>query len=379
MKSQQESVLKELKNTEEAKTKAILEIDGLLKAKKDSMDKDLQEKLAHLNSELFAKKEALDNEYGSMKESREKEYKDIRMQQDNFLNDLRQNEEHKIRTMLEESQKMIKSQRDTKILNVQNSLENFFGELHKTASGDITEHIPLLRDNLKRLVHETLSNEYAGEESELRKILDYNPEISNKHKKFWKKFAISAGVSAVLISYFLYNPKPIQEIPNQVKNSVDEIDRENRLKTQQQLEAMRQASIYRPNQDLNFKFNYTDNAIFTKHYKLFEADEPTHKEWTLRLNKFLIEKAGVSDDEAIQIIASEASLITALESKKDLIEGKNPESGIKAMRAVEEDFQKTLQTTLKKNQEEFWNLKKELYLKFIQENSARFPAEESSN
>jgi hypothetical protein len=254
-------------------------------------------------------------------------------------------------------------------------MDHFFGELQKTASGDVSEHIPLLRDNLKHLIKDALSNEYAGEESELKKILEYNPEIANQHKKFWKKAVIAASVIFVVIGAGIYFRSLIQQIPQQMQTSLDETDRENKLANQQKLEAIRLASVYRPPQDMNFKSDYTDNVIFIKNYMDFEYNEAAHKEWTIKLNKFLIDTVGISDDNAIKFMASESSLIRNLESKKAMIDGKNPEPGIKIMKLLEEDFEKIIDTTLKTHKEDFWNLKKEAYLKFMQENSQRFPAE----
>ncbi len=389
MKRRQDMILAELKQSEDSKMKAIMELDGVMKNKREALEKEINDRIMGLNGEYERKRTSLhseftalranyekelnehkdlkDKEFNEIKIKREQEFKEMKVQQDAYLTEMKRTEEEKVRLMLEESQKYLKSQREIRVKNVNEAIEKYFGDLLKNSTPEFATQAPFIRDNIKLIIQDNINNEFAGEENKLRQILDYNPDIANKHKKFWKKAAIWGGVFVVVISYLLYKPSTIQEIPKQMEQSVHEIDQENKKVIHEQQEAIRLAQIYRPEQSEQFQESYTDNVLYTKRYLEFEYNDKSYKDWVVIINKFLQDEVGMKDDESMQFISNESSLVHNLETKKALIDGTKPENGIKAMRQIEDEYQALMESALKGKRNEYWKLKKSHFEKFITE------------
>ncbi len=390
MKQRQETILDELKNTESVKLKNLQEIDDILRRKseefesafrtrregleneytnrraqieretlekRDTLERELSDRRTSIERELLERREALERESTEKKAiiereaqelraTRDKEYKELKTQQDAYLMDVKKREEDRLKAMVEESRRVIREQFNIKNENVQKTFNEFFSDYIKTSPVSMRDHLPNLHSQLNKLLKEALTNELTGEDKQLRQLYEYDPNIEQKHKKFWIKFAAIGAVVLATIIFILRDPKKISEGAEAVTATVNNLDQENKKNQAAMLEQIKQAGIYRPDQDVKFKDSYTDNVLYTSRYVEFEKDDQYRNQWIVATKEFFIQEAKLIDDKADEIISKEGSLIIALEREVPTIDGRNPEKGIMRMREKESEYLQLLTQTL---------------------------------
>ena len=421
MKQRQETILDELKNTESMKMKNLQDIDDILKRKsdefemafrarregleaeyqkrkeqidqefsdkRDGLERELSDRRTSIERELLQRREDLERESAEKKAeiereaqelraTRDKEYKSMKTQQDAYLMDIKRREEDRLRAMVEDSRRIIKEQFASKNEYIQKTLSEFLTNYGNSASSVLKEHLPTLKQDLEKILKEALTNELTGEDKQIQQLLEYDPNIEKKHKKFWVRFAWASGFVVAGLSYLLYNPNKLSEGVQTITESVNNIDLENKKKSAALLEKMKQAAIYRPEQDLQFKETYTDNVLYTSRYVEFEKDDQYRSQWIVAIKEFLLQEAKLIDDKADELISKEGSLVIWLDSEVATIDGRNPEKGISRMREKENEYTQMLTQTLNdETRRAFKEKKQAFYERYINDSSKnRGPAQ----
>jgi hypothetical protein len=223
------------------------------------------------------------------------------------------------------------------------------------------EHLPNLHNQLNKILKDALTNELTGEDKQLRQLYEYDPNIEQKHKKFWIKFATIGVVVLAVVILILRDPKKISEGAEAVTETVNNLDLENKKKQAAMLEQIKQAGIYRPDQNAQFKDSYTDNVLYTTRYIEFEKDDQYRNQWIVSTKEFLIQEAKLIDDKADELISKEGSLVIALEHEVPTIDGRNPEKGIMRMREKESEYLQLLTQTLNDEKKQALKEKKQAF------------------
>lgn len=416
--SKQEQILEELRATESLKLKNLQDIDSILKQKTDdfesefnikatqleaefqtrknyieaelrsareSIERELTERRTNIERELLERREILEresvekkvlieNEAQELRTLRDKEYKELKMQQDSYLIDIKKREEERLKSMIEDSRKMIREQFEQKKENVQKALNEFFAGYASMAPPSIKEHIPELNQQLNGILKDALLSENFGEDKQLKQLFEYDPNIENKHKKFWIRIAIVSTIVISILGYVLYNPKSISNSADSITEMVNDIDQENKKIHIDRMEQIKKASIYSPTKDNVFKSSYTDNILYTNQYLEFEHDDEYRSQWIVSTKEFLIQEAKLIDDKADELLSKEGTLIIALSSEN--IDGQRPEKGISRMNETEAEFNKFLAQNLNPEKIRLLMEKKQaFYERYINDPSkARAPA-----
>jgi pSer/pThr/pTyr-binding forkhead associated (FHA) protein len=137
------------------------------------------------------------------------------------------------------------------------------------------------------------------------------------------------------------------------------------------IERRRIQSIYNPEQNTEFRASYTDNVIFMSGYVDFKTDEDCSKKWALHLNQNLglLRSMGLSEDNLVQYIGKEVTLVKKLGELRLSIDAVYLNDGIERMRRTEEEYLQDIDKVVKgrANLQRFRELEKE----FISENTPR--------
>jgi pSer/pThr/pTyr-binding forkhead associated (FHA) protein len=421
MKERQETILDELKNTESLKLKNLQDIDDILKRKaedfetafrtrregletehqtrreqiereffekRETLERELSDRRTSIERELLERRESLERESAEKKASierdahelrslRDKEYKELKTQQDAYLIDVKKREEDRLKALVEESRKTIKEQFHIKNENVQKTFDEFFTDYIKLAPMSMREQLPNLHNQLTKLLKDALTNELTGEDKHLRQLLEYDPAIQKKHQRFWIVFTGVAVFVLAITSYILNNLKQLSDGAQNISTSVQELDQENKKTQAAMLEKIKQAAIYRPDQDAQFKDTYADNVLRTTRYLEFEKDDQYRSQWIVAIKEFLIQEAKLLDDKADELISKEGTLVLSLEREISSIDGRNPQNGIDRMREIENKYTLLLTAILDNEKRQTLKEKKQaFYERYINDpGKARGPAQ----
>lgn len=402
-KASQEAVLEELRSTETIKIKNLQEIDSILKKKtedyeesiksrKENLEIEFEKRKDHLNSEFKLLKEKLESELTDRRSSiekemlerrevveresaeskqrieneaqelralRDKEYKELKMQQDAYLFDIKKREEDRLKALFEESRAAIKEQFNKKSSYVKNSIQDFFTHYERTSAPESRELISDLQKQLTKVIHESLTNDLSVEDKHLQQLLEYDPNLYQKHKKYWMYFGVASIIILIISVGLLYNPSSISTGIMTIKETVNDIDLQNKKLQAEALEQIKKSSIYNPEKSKEFKKTYTNNVLYTYRYLDFERDEQYRNQWIVSIKEFLIQEAKIIDDKADEIIAKEGSLI--IELSNESIDGRNPDRGLSRMYDKEAAFMALLATNLSEGLRNQFFEKKQLF------------------
>ena len=130
------------------------------------------------------------------------------------------------------------------------------------------------------------------------------------------------------------------------------------------LEKRRIQSIYSPEQNDQYRDNYTDNILFKRGYFDLKSKPETIEKWTLRLNDLeLLRSLKLSEEDIVRFIALETNLVQRLWVLRSSIDAVYLNEGLERMRAAEAEAMAEITTALKTEM----NLRKirELERKFL--------------
>lgn len=371
LKARQETQLEDIKKAESTKIKNVQNLDATFKkrteeleetyrTRKDQVERDFYEKReilerelsqrrTSMERELLERREALEKEANDrrsqiesdaqeLRSIRDREYKELKTQQDAYLIDVRTREEDRLKGIVDESRKVIKEQFSIKNENINKAFNDYFEEQIKLAPTESREQLPKLQQDLQKILREALTEEFSGEDKQIKQLFEYDPKHQKKHKTFWKRFAVTAAIIVTVGGYLVNNPKQVTESAITFSETVNTIDQENKKVQAEYLNKIKEQSVYHPDQTPSFKDTYTDNVLFTSRYVEFENDEQYKSQWIVAIKEYLTQEAKIQDDKADELISKEGALINSLSGEVATIDARQADKGIARMREIEIPF-----------------------------------------
>lgn len=137
----------------------------------------------------------------------------------------------------------------------------------------------------------------------------------------------------------------------------------------QVLERRKIQSRYSPSQTEDYRDSYADNVLYKKNYFETKTDDACTSKWALHLNKNLglLRSMNLAEDNIVQYIGKESSLVKKLGELRASIDAVYLSEGLERMRKTEDEYAAEIQKVLKGEA----NYKKirELEREFLQENT----------
>lgn len=135
------------------------------------------------------------------------------------------------------------------------------------------------------------------------------------------------------------------------------------------LERRRIQSIYNPSQTDDYRDSYTDNVLYKKNYFESKTDDACTSKWALHLNKNLglLRSMNLAEDNIVQYIGKETSLVKKLGELRSSIDAVYLSEGLERMRKTEDEYVAEMEKVLKgeANYKKIRGLERE----FLQENT----------
>lgn len=215
----------------------------------------------------------------------------------------------------------------------------------------------------------TIDGQNASAMSEMRQILDFNPEKQKNIIAVTKKHALHFGVPAALIiliafdlgSFRSYSINAIKEI-TQARHSASQIYAD------QQKNEWKEKHFFNPPKTPGYKKSFTENVIYTLDFDTIVENEEFQNAWILKLNDFMTKDLELSEDIAINYISAEGALVKDLSSAAKELHPKFLEQGIQKMRDKEEASMGWLKTKINSPDqwEKFSNFRQNFYDTFYE-------------
>jgi hypothetical protein len=201
-------------------------------------------------------------------------------------------------------------------------------------------------------------------------------DLNDRERRFWTRVGAGAFAFVAIIVTLIINPRwPSQAVTglyNIFKNS--ESSSEYYVRRMEEMRANRPKFL--PEQNRTYKETYTDNIIYSEGFLLVKTDPNFQKDWTLKLNQFLIKEFEVDEDVVVKIIPIETRMVNELGDELRKISPNFVDDGIAKMRTIEQSYLIELQAVLggPQNFKKFWEFQGEYYEEALTKLGERSPA-----
>lgn len=291
--------------------------------------KSFEDGMLKIEREFQAKKEKATLEYDEMLKKKEEEYAKSLLETMNKLKN----------KILEEEKKYFTTQQ-LRGVELAKSIEAVL--LPSVSEHFKSKNISLDLGLISKIIYETVTRTVEQGRSSIQAVTEHlgdDFEKNNLAKEKHKRWAMLGAVAAVLAAIYYWEPiysyfEDMQVAPGYVDYLVAKKSAE---------------SVYAPPQDDLWRETYAGNILYLRNY--FEAKtEPAYSEqWAILLNDVdFVRSMNLSEDDIVQFLGKEASLVAELWSIRQSLDAKYLEEGLGKMNAAEvkaiEAFKEVLKT-----------------------------------
>ena len=351
-------------------------------------EKEFQKKLDEKEKAANAKAESLIKESTSLRESALKELENIQTQAEQLtqkdVERIKQELENmRLKTEEELTQRKVKELELVK-KQIQDERERFDFDkkgIVKDLTFNLKNHLipkltPLLKDQepnaadalfagLGPLVGEVVFPDASDEGT--RRVLIGSGKISTSVKKFWLKVSAAVIVPLAFLTHYLVFPEFYTSVKDGVVSGLTEGESASDIFMKKELEKRKDRPVFAPEQNDLFKSSFTDNILYTLHYKTTVNDETFKKNWTLELNRYLVDDLYVGENLVVKIMGTEATIHNTLFELADKIHPELAEEGIARMREAEAEQMLKLKQLLETEELflKYWQFKGSFFHDFV--------------
>jgi colicin import membrane protein len=328
----------------------------VLQDREDNLDSMIAQRMEAVEGALKKKTEETDerlaNEEREKKRALELALQEERLRHERKVQDLEQESIRRQERQLERTLRSLASNALTAAaLHIKSTTPNAANLL---ASSE-------LEDEVYQSLKQTLDPNKNNKDS--TPILARAHDLSDRERRFWIRAAVGIAAGISIITSLILNPRWPGEVWSSTLTYFEESESGSDYfaKRLKEIEANRPKFL--PEQDRRYKDTYTDNILYTEGFYLVKSDPVIRKEWTLKLNQFLINEFEVDEDVVVRFLPIESRLITELAELVPQISPNFVNDGIERLRTAEQSFQIEIQSVLggPENYKKFWAFQGQFY------------------
>ncbi len=233
---------------------------------------------------------------------------------------------------------------------------------------DKNVYLETLLLDIKNVVRGVLSGQNPDKGKALTNIIQYQPKSTREIVHFW----IKIGTVIFLILFFSIThaifPSTYARIFNNITGTIRPQQTANDIFMQQFKTAHANKPKFNPEQNMEFRDNYTDNILYLKFYKEIKQSAELQNSWVIGLNKFIVNDLELGDNIILDYISFETKIINQLIDSSFIIKPEFMDEGIEKMRIIEAEYTSKLKE-LFGGEEAFLKMRefeKKFYLKNVQ-------------
>jgi pSer/pThr/pTyr-binding forkhead associated (FHA) protein len=314
-----------------------------------------KEEEAAFASEMSSKRDQLSREIESAKADGVKQ---TQMQ----IADMRVKRTSEIEAELEQLRAQYEAQKEERAKVLAKSLDAKLITHLKPLLGEkaTSDEIDNVSSELQKVVMNVMLPDGDFKDEDFRELIGAQATELVSSKSFWKKTAIvAASLFVILGSSTAYRSFKIhtKEMASKQKEEADKA-------YQKKLEEKeKNKPKFEPEMKDVYYAKYTDRVLYTKGYVENELEPKYREQWILDLDKFFVEKLGLSENVIITFIAKESNLIKELRDSRAAINPMFVEEARTDMLKIEDVFLQEIQKTLKSqgNYEKYLSFKQKYY------------------
>jgi len=358
-----EELLKRLNDAEATIRKADIAAQDLDRAKQELQT--LTKQIDQHKASASEKEKILEAEYKKRMDQLSLEHESHRLSTEQELNKLRAQAQEDIKKQILTEEGRIREARKQQANEIARTVEVRLADTLQTHVPDANQ-IGVLSQAIFNTVREALVDDSASLKP-LTSHLDKRDEKKEMaRKKLIRNGSIAASAAAVVILGINYQAVVGFFRGQDQKNNV----------AKQMIEQRRIQSVYHPDQNNEFRDNYTDNILYMKHYAEVKLNSDYQQKWTLRLNDLsLIKEMKISEEQMIKFIAIEQSTVTQLVDLRDKIDAVYLPEGLDRMHKLEDEENKKMTDSLNgsSNVVKIRRIEKEFIRDYVKTHASEFP------
>ena len=201
-------------------------------------------------------------------------------------------------------------------------------------------------------------------------------DLSDRERRFWTRTGVAAFATLTIIGTLVINPSWPGQVLSGMVSYVRNQENSSDYFTRKLEEEKANRPKFLPEQNRIYKESYTDNLLYTECFLLVKTDEEIRKQWTLKLNDYLIKEFEVDEDVVVKFLPVESRLVNDLAESMKTISPNFVDDGVQKMRQMELSYKIEIESILgsSENFQKFWAFQGEFYNETIQSLGSRAPA-----
>ena len=235
---------------------------------------------------------------------------------------------------------------------VRAAAEIFSGQIHGRIESDKIEELKnSFALTLQKVVRNILTTGTSSEvETHLLSSLAQSPTATLKTRAYWKKLKVQGGMVASLVILGLIFPSIPRQIMETGQEFINRTPQSSDRFVAEAKEARANRPKFDPKQETVFRKTFTENLLYAKNYARMKTSEETKKDWTLKLNKFLLQTLDLDENTVVAYMGVEASLVSTLLEMREHIQLESEKVDIQRMTEFEEQTTPRFEAILKSSE-----------------------------